>query len=313
MDSKGSTRNYIEYAAVRSLTAGLGWLPRSAAVGTGRVLGRLAYYGFGRLRQIGRRNLRIAMPHLNAAGQKEVLRGCFDSLGRQLGEFSHFQQATAGSLKEVVEYDSESLTRLEEAKSRARGILFVTAHLGGWEVLAFAHSALMNPISILARPIENPRVDRMVHAVRTRFGNEIIDKKAAGLTCMRILKKGGTLGILADLNSLPQEGAFVPFFGHLACTTLAVSALALASEAVVFPVFAPWDPGRKKYVFRGGPVVEILRTGDHEKDLGINTARILSVIEKTIREYPDQWLWIHDRWHALVRPGDRICIEFPPV
>ncbi|HYK91807.1 MAG TPA: lysophospholipid acyltransferase family protein [Acidobacteriota bacterium] len=313
MHARPKARNAVEYALARATVGFLGSLPRPVSIALGRSLGRIAYLAMAHLRRIGARNLVLALPQLNRSQRRKILQGCFDSLGRQLGEFCHFPHATPGSLRRIVEFDPESVASLEAARARGRGILFITAHLGAWELLVFAYSALDRPMSFLVRPIENPWIERWVHAVRSRFGNEPIDKKSAGLTCMRILRKGETLGILSDLNALPQEGIFVPFFGELACTTIGVAALALSTDATVFPVFAPWDPSRRRYVFRGGPALEMLQTGDHERDIAINTARVTAVIEKWVRRYPDQWMWIHERWHAYLRPGDRYCTDFPPV
>ena len=313
MNRSSRIRIEAEYALFRALTGGLALLPRTAAVATGRCLARAAFFALGHLRRTGERNLRIAFPHLSKSEHLRILRTSFDSLGRQLGEFCHFPQATAASLRNIVEYDPHSYARFQAAKERGCGVLMITAHLGGWEFLPFAASAFGEAISFLARPIENPKIEESIYAVRTKFGSECINKKSAGLTCMRLLRKGGTLGVLTDLNSLPQEGVFTPFFGELACTTLAVAALALPTDATIFPVFAPYSATRGKYVFQGGPAIEVLRTGDYEQDLLINTARVASVIERTIRMYPEQWLWIHDRWHARPRPGDRVCIDFPPV
>jgi KDO2-lipid IV(A) lauroyltransferase len=313
MKADSPIRIRAEYTMLRVLVGGLGLLPRPAAIGVGRCLAGVAYAVLRRLRRIAERNLAIAFPDLSRPERLKILRASFDSLGRQLGEFCKFPQATRESLSRIVEYDPQSVERLEEAERRGRGVLFITAHLGGWELLAFAHSALQHPIMFLVRPIDNPLIERMVQGMRTRFGNQAISKKDAGLTCMRKLKRGGTLGILADLNSLPDEGIFVPLFGELACSTAAVAALALATGAAVFPAIAPWDPVRKKYVFQGGPAIEVLRTGEFERDLGINTARMTQVMEGIIRKYPEQWLWIHDRWHARPRPQDRVCTDFPLI
>ena len=313
MDAKHRFKTRAEYAAVRAITAGIGILPRPLALAIGRTVGRLAYHAFGRLRHVGLRNLRIAFPNASKSERKRMLRACFDSLGRQLAEFCMFERATPERLRKIIEYDPQGEIWFEEARSRGKGLLMVTAHLGGWELLPFASAAFGNPVSVIVRRIENPLVEKLVHSIRTKFGNQTIEKRDAAIPCMRVLRKGGTLGILTDLNTLPQEGVFVPFFGELACTSQAVAALALPTGATVFPIFAPWDPQKKKYCFRGGPAIELIRTGDHEKDLAVNTARIASVLEKWIQAYPEQWLWIHDRWHSLVRPGDRICTEFPPV
>ncbi len=309
----GSLKTNAEYIFVRILTGLVGALPRSWAIAAGQVFARAVYHVLGRLRRVGERNLAIAFPEKSASERDRILRASYDSLGRQFAEFCRLPAATPESLREIIQYDPLGEKRLAEVRRAGRGILFVTAHLGAWELLPFSESAFGNPISFIVRQIENPKIDRWVHAVRTRFGNVAIHKKDAGLACMRILRKGGTLGLLTDLNCLPQEGVFVPFFGKLACTTQAAAALALPTDAIVFPVYATWDPGRRVYFFHGGPEIEMIRTGDHEKDLAVNTARIASAIERAIREYPEQWLWIHDRWHALLRPGDRVCTDFPPL
>ncbi len=313
METVYPMRTRAEHALLRALVGCLGSLPRPIAVGVGRGLARMAYFTLRRLRRIGENNLSIAFPRLSIAERRKILKASFDSLGHQLGEFCRFPRVTPEDLRRIVDYDAESVGMLAEAVRQGRGVLFITAHLGGWELLAFAHSALVRPLTFLIRPIDNPLIEKMIHGIRTRFGNQTLSKKDAGLACMRKLKKGGTLGILADLNSLPDEGIFVPFFGKPACSTAAVAALALATGAAVFPAFAPWDPGRKKYVFLGGPAVEMVRTGDFECDLGINTARVAQVMERIIHEYPEQWLWIHDRWHAVRRPQDRQCVAFPAL
>ena len=296
MGKKGKAQELFEYAAVRALLSGLGALPRPAAVGAGRALGRAAYALAGGLRRTGARNLELAFPEMPAAERERVLRGSFESLGRQLGEFSQFPRATPERLRAVAEYDAEDVKLLDVARERGRGVIFLTSHLGAWEMLCFAHSALYEPLSFLVRPIDNPRIDRMVERLRTRFGNRPIDKGAAARTALKLLRQGGTLGVLADLNTQEREGVFVPFFGHLACTTAGVATLALRTDATVIPVCAPWDERRRKFVFRGGPVIELVRTGDDRRDVEVNTANFTAAIERHVRMFPEQWLWIHKRW-----------------
>ncbi|HEX8282367.1 MAG TPA: lysophospholipid acyltransferase family protein [Pyrinomonadaceae bacterium] len=296
MGKKGKAQEFLEYAAARALLSGLGTLPRPAAVRVGRSLGRAAYAVAGGLRRTGMRNLEIAFPEMGAAERERILRGTFESLGRQLGEVSQFPRATPESLRAVAEYDSEDVKLLDVARARGRGVIFLTSHLGSWEMLCFAHSALYEPLSFLVRPLDNPRIDRMVERLRTRFGNRPIDKGAAARTALKLLRQGGTLGVLADLNTQEREGVFVPFFGRLACTTAGAATLALRTDATVIPVCAPWDERRGKFVFRGGPVIEIVRTGDDRRDVEINTANFTAAIERHVRMFPDQWLWIHKRW-----------------
>lgn len=296
MARKSKGQIFFEYAIARAFLAGLGALPRSAAVAVGRGMGRAAYALAGGLRRTGLRNLELAFPEKSLREREEILRGSFVSLGRQLGEVSQFPRANAERLRAVVEYDPEDVKLLDVARERGRGVIFLTSHLGAWEILCFAHSVFYEPLSFLVRPIDNPRIDLMIERLRTRFGNRPIDKKAAARASMKLLKEGGTLGVLADLNTQEREGVFVPFFGHLACTTAGVATLALRTDATVIPVCAPWNEERQKFVFRGGPVIELVRTGDHARDVELNTARFTAAIETHVRAFPEQWLWIHKRW-----------------
>lgn len=296
MARQGKLQTELEYATARALIGGLGLLPRRASVAIGRGVGRAAYALAGGLRRTGERNLELAFPEKSAAERATLLRGSFVSLGRLLGEFSQFERATPENLREIVAYDG--LEHWERARARGKGIIFLTMHLGAWEVLSFAHSALYAPLSFLVRPLDNPRLEEMVERIRGRFGNRPISKKMAARAALRILRENGTLGILADLNTQRHEGVFVPFFGHAACTTAGVATLALRTDAAVIPVSAPWDEKLGKFVFRGDAPLEPIRTGDEKRDVEVNTALYAAAIERHVRAYPDQWLWIHKRWRT---------------
>ncbi len=296
MGKPGKLQTKLEYGLTRSILGGLGILPRGAAVSLGRAMGRIAFHLAGKLRRTGEINLAIAFPEMSELKRQRLLRGCFDSLGRMLGEFSQFPRATPESLRGMIEYDQVGLAHLRAAEQDRRGVIFLTGHLGAWELLSFGWSALEYPISFLMRPLDNQRVEDLIERFRTRFGNRAIDKKNAAREAIRVLRAGGTLGILSDLNSHPHEGVFVPFFGRLACTTAGIATLALKTDAVVIPTVAVWNAEKQRYFFHGDPPVELVRTGDKHKDLEINTARFAAAIERLVRRYPEQWLWIHKRW-----------------
>jgi KDO2-lipid IV(A) lauroyltransferase len=303
MAKPGKLQETLEYALTRTLLGVLGALPRVWAVRVGRELGHTAYTFGGGWRRTGARNLELAFPELGEREREKLLRGCFDSLGRLLGEFSQFPRTTPEKLREIVEYDPVGLAHLREAEREKRGVIFLTGHLGAWELLSLGWSALEYPISFLVRPIDNPRVEELIESIRTRFGNQPIDKKMAARTALRVLKEGGTLGILADLNTQPKEGVFVPFFNQLACTTAGIATLALRTDAIVIPTCAVWNQERQRFFFHGDPPVELIRTGDNKRDIELNTARFTAAIEQMVRLYPDQWLWIHKRWRTRP-PGE---------
>jgi KDO2-lipid IV(A) lauroyltransferase len=296
MSKHGKLQTAAEYAAARTILTGLGWLPRPAAVAAGRGMGRIAYLFGGRLKRAGTRNLEMAFPAMSAVERDRILRGCFSNLGRLLGEFSQFGRYRPEELSRLVEV--EGLKHLEQAEQRGKGVILFTGHVGAWELTSFALSAIGHKVDFLARRIDNPKIEKIIEETRTRFGNRSIDKRAAARPMLRTLGAGGTLGILVDLNTHPHEGVFVDFFGIQASTTTSLATVALRTDAAVLPIFAPWDEERGRFRLRIEPPLELVRTEDPDEDIRALTAAVTSVIEKYVREYPDQWLWIHKRWNT---------------
>ncbi|RPJ34156.1 MAG: hypothetical protein EHM27_17500, partial [Deltaproteobacteria bacterium] len=145
------------------------------------------------------------------------------------------------------------------------------------------------------RPIDNPFVGRLVERLRTCTGNQGISKEKAMARILRVLKKGEAVGILLDQNVSWQEGVFVKFFGEWACTNEGLALLALKTGAAVVPGFNIRQPdGRYRVVFE--PEISLIRTENKEHDLQVNTELFTGVIERYVREYPDHWLWLHQRW-----------------
>lgn len=296
MGKKSPAQINLEYAAAYLLIRGLGILPRRVAVKMGCLLGSFAFHVSRKLRLTGFRNLTLAFPELGDAERQQILRESFINLGRQLGEFSQFSKTTPDGLREFV--DSEGLENLETAQKSGRGVILVTGHLGLWEFSSFALSAFGYPLSFLVRRLDNPKVERIVDKIRTKFGNRTIDKNAATRKMLKILKTGGTLGILTDINTVAREGIFVDFFGVPAATTFVMAKLALRTDAAVLPVFAVWDETKHHVLLKVEPPVVFEKTGDETADVRNLTAAATKALENCIRHYPAQWLWIHKRWRT---------------
>jgi Kdo2-lipid IVA lauroyltransferase/acyltransferase len=301
MAKRGRLQTTLEYALARLVFTGLGMLPRSASVSLGRCFGRLGYLLLGELRRTGRRNLDIAFPELSRAEKDQIVRGCFDSLGRMLGEFTHFHKITRDQLCKFVH--CEGLEHLEAAQTNGRPIIYYTAHLGLWELTSFWLGACWHPFSFMVRRLDNELIEEMIDKVRRRFGNQTLDKTAVSRQALRLLNQGGTLGMLPDVNMLAREGVFVDFFGTPASTTSMMAKLALRTNATVIPIYAPWDDQRKKFLLHIEPPLTIDRTGDETKDVHDLTAAVMASVEKFVRRYPEQWLWIHRRWKTRP-PGE---------
>jgi KDO2-lipid IV(A) lauroyltransferase len=182
------------------------------------------------------------------------------------------------------------MEHVDAARAAGRGILFATAHLGNWELSAFAYGLLVGPMHVLARPLDNPRIDALVERRRALSGNHLIFKKDYARAILKALAANQAVGILVDQNAVPAEGVFVEFFGTPACAATGFAKLAAHSGAAVIPGFAIWSEEERRYVLRFSPAVPI--TGD----AALDTAAVQAQLEAAIRAWPDQWLWIHRRW-----------------
>ena len=299
--SKSNLQINLEYLMARSLLAIFGWLPARGSLLVGSRLGRVGYYFSGRLRRTGQRNLELAFPEISQKDRRRLLRGCFENLGRLLGVFSQFATADTRTLQSLIE--CEGLEHIDAARESSRGVILFTGHVGAWELSSFALSLFGYPLSFLVRRIDNPKIEKLIEERRERLGNRTIDKRSAAREMLLILQGGGTLGILVDLNTLAREGIFVDFFGVPASTTFMLAKLALRTEAAVLPVFAPWDPERRRFLLKIDEPLSVARSGDDEDDVRRLTQLFTGIVEKYVRRYPDQWLWIHRRWKTRP-PGE---------
>lgn len=298
MAKKGSAAVWAEYAVARLIFGSLELLPRSAAVAIGVAVGRVGFALLGGLRRVAMRNLEIAFPEKTLEERRSIAKGTFENLGRMLGETSQFRKLDKTRLGSIIDFElNADLTELyAKVKAEKRGVLITTGHLGNWEMLVTAFAILYEPISYLARPLDNPKIEAMTQAIRTRFGNRPINKTNSAMTAISALRNGEILGILADVNAHPKEGVFVPFFGVQACTTSGAAMIAIRSNSLILPAFCVWDKATKRYKFVHGPVLEPVVTGDRKADIIATTAKYTAEIEKIIRDYPEQWTWIHKRW-----------------
>lgn len=298
MGRKNKPQIWAEYALVKGVMSGLKAMPRHVSLSVGRSLGRFTHRSLSKLRSVGMRNLELAFPELETEAREQILLGAFENLGRVLGTVSHFDRSSEEDLRRLIIYepDSEFDAAYRHSVESGRGRIIVGAHLGNWELQAFSYPLFFEPLVFLAREMDNPMLDKMIQRVRTRLGNRQIDKTNSAPAIIRTLRTGGAVGMLADVNSHPKEGVFVPFFGIPACTQSGVAMLALRTGADIVPAFAIWDESIGCYRVVHDEVIRPTDTGDREADIVATTALYTAAIERVIRRYPDQWIWIHRRW-----------------
>lgn len=299
MRSRSPVRTWIEYAAarvaVRSLAAG----PRAWAERLARGYVRILDLAIPRLRRAAEINVRMALPHLPGAEQRRIIDGSFHSIARVLVAMARFPSIGRQNISEWIRYDGYE--HFEESLKAGKGVLFATAHLGNWELSAFAHAILCGqPMHVVVRALDNPRIDALVSERRTMSGNQVIEKRDYVRGILRALSRNEAVGVLIDQNAGLREGIFIDFFGTPACVATGFAKLAAHSGAAIIPGFAIWSGEERRYVLKFYPPIHA--TGDAEAD----TRRIHAQLESVIRTYPDQWLWMHRRWKTRP-PGE------PPI
>lgn len=281
---------YTAYLAVRRLVR---LLPHTAARPLGRRLGDLAWLVDRRHRSVALGNVAAALPRLDDGERRRLVRSCFQ----------HFGGAVLDTLSST-RFDTVDLCRhttldgwehVEAAEAEDRGVLFLSAHLGYWEIAAYPPGLYGGPFHVVGRPMDNPLLNNELERLRRRFGNRVIPKHGAARGMMKVLKDHGRVGILID-QRVPEEQAIrVEFFGRPALTSPLLARLSLRTCAPVVPIFGFPEP-RGCYRFVARP--RIPPPGGEVTDEAVAelTRAYMRVTEEEILHRPEQWLWMHRRW-----------------
>jgi len=288
MGPRSRLRDALEYALAVLALNSLAYTPLAVSRFLARGYVGLLDLALPRLRRVALANLAMALPALDARERSRIADGVFRSIARLLVTFARFPRMNRTNISRWIRY--EGFEHFEQARRRGKGVLFATAHLGNWELSAFAHALMAAPMHVVVRPLDNPRIDALVARRRTMSGNRLIEKKNFARGILQALAANEAVGILIDQNASLDNGVFVDFFGVPACAGAGFARLAAHTGAAVIPGFALWSEAEQQFVLRFYPEVPV--TGDVQVD----TARLHAILEAVIREYPDQWLWIHRRW-----------------
>jgi KDO2-lipid IV(A) lauroyltransferase len=300
-------KEWLESVVVRASLKILEILPRSIARALAAAVARILYMASPKLRKTAEFNLRLAFPEWSEAQRAGVIRKMTRNLGWMTADFARLPKYSRENIEDLVVLDGHE--NFLQGQSLGKGVLYLTGHIGAWELSSFAHAVYGFPLHYMARPLDNKKLDGLVNRYRSLSGNRPIFKNESARKVLKILHEAGTVGILADQNTMPEEGVFVDFFGTPACTTTGIARVALHTGAAVVPGYAVWDENIKKYRLRFEPAVELTRTGNLERDVFENTQKFAKVIEAIIRKYPDQWVWLHGRWNTRP-PGEAALYNF---
>jgi KDO2-lipid IV(A) lauroyltransferase len=287
-------RHAFEYALFLPWHGLVRLLPHGASRRLGAALGALAYGVDGRRRRIARRNLAHALPEKSRAEREKIVAACFRHFG------AAFVDALSSLRFDLVELCRRTtiagVEHVVAADQRGRGIIFLSAHVGDWEAVLPTIARVSGPIASVGRPPDNPHFAKIVERLRTRFGNRSLDKRGAVREMFRVLKSGERLGLLLDQRVRANEAIAAPFFGRPAWTSPIVARLAAKTGAAVVPCFGDHLAGGR-YRVEFHPALLSDGRDDPQATLEL-TARCLAVCEQVIRDAPERWLWLHDRWKA---------------
>ena len=283
---------FLELTAVRMVAAIVSLMPLGAVRRCGAVLGRIVYSLDATHRRIALENLASAFPARAEADRRALARAMFAHFGSLLLELLKFGTYTPEQMRAAVEIEGEE--RVRQAYQEGRGVLFFTGHFGYWEIQAIVHPLAMHPISVLARPLDNARLNEMLERIRTRTGNSVIYRQGAVRRVLRELAANHGVALLIDQHLHTPDAVYVDFFGRPAATTSALAALALRTGAPVIPVFAlPLPRGRYRLVYEHPVDPPRADTSDAVREF---TQRCTDVLEMYVRRHPELWLWMHRRW-----------------
>jgi Kdo2-lipid IVA lauroyltransferase/acyltransferase len=287
-------KHAIELFAVRMVAAILRPLPMTAVRAFGRGLGQLAYVVDAYHRRIAIENLASAFPGRSLTERRKLARATFAHFGSLLLELLKFGTYSRERMLDAI--DSEGEERVWQAYQHGRGVLFFTGHFGYWEMQAITQPLRVKPVSVLARPLDNPALNEMLEAIRTRTGNSVIYRQGAMRKVLRELAANHGIALLIDQHLHTPDAVYVDFFQRPAATTSALAALALRTGAPVIPVFAlPLRDGRYRLVYEHPVDPPQLEGPDAIREF---TQRCTDVLEMYVRRQPQLWLWMHRRWRA---------------
>ena len=281
------------YKSIEILFRLIGLIPRQLAFRLGNFLGHIVFLADSKHREIVFGNLFRAFGNEKSPYEIRMLaRQVFMNALQIIFEIGWSLRLDKEQLMKHFTIEGRSI--IKNACEQGRGVLVLTAHFGNWELLSVVGAMLAHPLSVVYRPLDFKPLDRFFIHLRTRFGSKVIPNKRSLLALLRSLERGEMVVLLMDQNVDWYEGVFVDFLGHSACTNSGLALLALKTRAPVIPVFIVRE--KEGFIAKFLPGIPLQQTGDQTRDMEDNTQQYNHVIESFLRQYPDQWFWLHQRW-----------------
>lgn len=295
------SRYSLELSALVFLLVLRRMLPASAHRPLAWLAANLWYYIVPFRKSTVLENLQHAFPEKSAAWRRQIAKQCANHFARVALEFTGTKKHIHKLCQDAIEVQ-EGRQHLKKISSNPKGLVTLTGHFGNWELLVtyFGVTGDLGDLHVLAKPLHNPIIEKIINHNRKHAGFRVIStgkgKNQTGRPVMRVLRKGGVIGLLADQDA-GRRGIFVPFFDLPASTFKGAAYLAIAGRAPLSVITCAWDKRRKIYTLKVSPPIEPdPEATDREEEIRRITALHTAYLEEAIREHPEQYFWFHRRW-----------------
>ena len=291
-----STRHLLEYILFKLLLLLVRPLPQQTVVKTGKRLGSLAFLFSGKRKQSAKTNLDIIYADSKSSSEKyKIIKRSFQNLTVSALQCLWVTSDTEKRVRGLIEGEPKGLDLLRQCLEKNKGIFFLTAHYGNWEIMGLFHGYLgICQLSSIARKLDNPYLDRATQELRTASGNKIIYRDESPLKIVRELKNNGSVAVMMDQNTA-KGGIFVDFFEKKAATPRALALLSYRTGTPILPLFC-YPTNKGTYRIEYGPEILLEKSNNREEDILNWTHHYEQFIENVIRENPEPWMCGHRRW-----------------
>jgi KDO2-lipid IV(A) lauroyltransferase len=294
--AKKRLKNWFLYRFITSVVFVLNLLPRKSSISLGGFLGKLAYFIIADARKRTKNNLKIAFGEEKDEREiKKLALSVFENVGKNVADAVRLKNMKWEEIEKITQI--EGLEYLDNAYKMGKGVIGLTGHIANFELLAACLSLKGYKLSVIGRELYDRRLDALLIKNRESVGLENIPSSASVKQVIKALRSGRVLGVLADQDSSRVRGVFVNFFERPARTPVGPALLAYKTESPIVPMAIVRETDDKYKIIVKEPI-ELIFSKDKEKDIIQTTQKYTKVLESIIREYPSQWLWMHDRWKS---------------
>jgi KDO2-lipid IV(A) lauroyltransferase len=295
---------YLQYLLLKAFSLFVNLLPEGFALWCGKQLGSVFFHLDWERRKVALENLQIAFGDEKSEKERlAIALRAFQNLGMMAMEFFRIPKMDVEAFRKRVKI--EGLEAALGLLGKGKGVLLLLSHFGNWEMMGIMSRLIGDSIMVIAKPMKkNKRMDQFITKIRSAAGLEVVSSIKASRTVIKALSQNRVVGILIDQRAKRSEGIWADFFGKEAPTTPGLAVLAMKTGAPVVPVFMVRIGFGKHRLIIQKPL-ELVRTGDIKKDVVANTRLFNQTLESIIRQYPDQWFWVHRRWERKKRVSPR--------